>query len=688
MNKNINILLTTLCLIFLAACTQTEEWGTTADGTGIRVTLTDGVTDIETRATPEELRKLAGKNFIRNFHLSIIHRETKEERFNAQYQEGTITLTAGFYDITATYGKNPVLELDAPYYEGTTENVEVKAKGTTEVTIPCRVANALVSVCYENLDKINATYSNYYVEVGIEGREDTVHIADTKKSAYFQAGSTPKLTFVGQRQNSSESISIPLTDDALQAGEHLILTLRMSPEMTMDITTQVENVTVAETIPQEWLPKPKVEAVGFTNNELSMYESETPTAKFNLNLAAPLQELKFTLKFQDAIYQSLNKDYTLSELTEDDKTALTNAGIILPAIGSQNAVFDFSGLAAKLTGQEDATLDNVIILKEVKANGRLAEIGDSIYTIHTSAPDFDIQVYPGRTWTMQFEINSEITHGNASAIRQNMTYEYRLPDGKWTTSTDSIITQLTPGTAYQVRGKFGEHYTDIVNVTTFPQTPLENGNLNEYSIVRGEDGNLLKGHGAQFEWTAWTTLNETTTPNCPLTAYNYNSRSGTRPVSDIRPGANDNTAVWIVTIGYGYGGTLLGPNKVTPSELIYDKTYETGTHPTAVHFWYKYAPFKEDKSDISITVYSNEQIVGNAILQETQTISSYSQGGYTLAINYDSNYLELTPNRIELIFRSGFNESTESRESGSGSANPKFRGSELTVDDISLVYDR
>ena len=45
-----------------------------------------------------------------------------------------------------------------------------------------------------------------------------------------------------------------------------------------------------------------------------------------------------------------------------------------------------------------------------------------------------------------------------------------------------------------------------------------------------------KGYGAQFEWSSWATLNELTTPNCPITAYSYNTRSGTRPVSDIRIG--------------------------------------------------------------------------------------------------------------------------------------------------------
>ncbi|MDB9131519.1 PCMD domain-containing protein [Parabacteroides distasonis] len=185
-----------------------------------------------------------------------------------------------------------------------------------------------------------------------------------------------------------------------------------------------------------------------------------------------------------------------------------------------------------------------------------------------------------------------------------------------------------------------------------------------------------------------------TTPNCPITAYSYNTRSGTRPVSDIRIGANDNVAVWIITIGYGYGGNSSNPKAVTPSELFLGKYNEKGiefaSHPTGLHFWYKYHPFKGDLSDISISLFSGEQEIGKGILQEENEVSSYKD--CILQIIYDEKYKHLSPDRISIVFKSGFNSEVESRESGSltssNTANPKFRGSELYIDDISLIYDK
>ena len=693
----IYVLLMAVCF---TAC-QEDDFGGSAQG-GIRIALADGTAgvDVTTRSTPSELFD----GFKEKFKFQI-----KGDNYDQTHNwtDDVISLAAGVYDITATCGTEQadgVVEFDKPCYTGTKEGQKVNAGETaTTVEIPCEVTNALVSIQFG--DEYKEFAEKAYAQISVrQGDSDGQRWDPLTTSAYFKASSS--LTKLKIYKDDDDSLGADILDDVksdsnfpetFKAGDHLIITLSVAKKdgnIAFKVSkVELKEVTIEETIPMEWLPKPKVEVEGFTGNQLVMYESETPTAKFNFNLSSGLQELKFTLNFADDTYKSLNKEYTLSTLSESDKQALQEAGVVLPAIGDKGEVsLDFSGLAAKLTGStEGNALDNVITLNEVKANNRVLEEGEQTYTIQTHAPEFGIKVYPGNTWTKQFTANTEITKGNAEVIREGMTFEYSTNGSDWT-SSDSIVTGLTPGTAYQVRAKFGKHVTEVAKVSTYPVIELENGNLSDYSIVRGEDGDRWNGHGAQYEWTNWTTLNELTTPNCPITAYSYNTRSGTRPVPDVRPNTSDNTAAWIITIGYGYGGTNDSPNKITPSELVYDKTWENATRPTGVHFWYKYAPFKEDKSDISVIVYSGEQIVGSGTLQEAQTVSSYSQEGYTLNIIYDSEYKQLDPNRVLLTFRSGFNTEVESRESGglvtSTTANPKFRGSELYIDDISLVYDK
>ena len=697
--KKIQTFIYVLLMGFAFAACQDDSLGGTEQG-GIRIALTDGTVgvDVTTRSTPSELFD----GFKQKFKFQIKGGDNYDQTHD--WTDEVIPLAAGVYDITATCGTEQadgVVQFDKPCYTGTKEGLKVNAGEETKAEIKCEVINALVSIKFANEEEFETYCPDASIQISVGGA--TEKWANLKESAYFKAGSS--LSTLQLCKSDQEDTRIDLLKEAradipnsFAAGDHLIITLSIAKangNVKINVSkVEVKKITIEETIPLEWLPKPKMEIEGFTDNQLVMYESETPTAKFKFNLSSGLQELKFSLNFADETYKSLNKEYALSTLSESDRQALTNAGVVLPSIGAKRDVsLDFSGLAAKLTGATDgSSLDNVITLAEVKANNRVLEEDEQTYTIQTHAPEFSIKVYPGNTWTKQFTANTEITKGNAEVIREGMTFEYSTNGSNWTSSKDSLIAGLTPGTAYQVRAKFGNHVTEVAEVKTYPVIELENGNLSDYSIVRGEDGDRWNGHGAQYEWTNWTTLNELTTPNCPITAYSYNTRSGTRPVSDVRPNTSDNTAVWIITIGYGYGGTNNSPNKTTPSELVYDKTWENATRPTGVHFWYKYAPFKDDKSDISVVVYSGEQIVGSGTLQETQTISSYTQEGYTLNIVYGSEYKQLDPDRILLTFKSGFNTEVESRESGglinSNTSNPKFRGSELYIDDVSLVYDK
>ena len=447
MNK-VKFLVATLLGVLFVACSEEENLSQTGK-TGLDV-------KVESRSTPEEI----GKPVASQFNLKITNQATGSELYNDSYTNQLIPASAGMYEIEATYGDNPVLALDAPYYKGTAEADLADGESKT-VQVNCKVANALAS---GGTNTFESQFVSHGVRVSVNTSVTT--LTNDGKSAYYRAGSMPVFTFVGTLRNGGGEKEVPLENSDLSnpstfaAGKHCRITLKLSdaaPGLRVEISkVEVDSVTINETIPLEWLPKPKVTAEGFTDNTLFMYETETPTAKFNFNLSSALQELKFTLNLADETYQSLNKTYTLSELSEEDRTALTNAGVVLPVIGSKEASLDFTELAAKLTGSTTGdVLSNVITLDEVRANNRVLE-GEQVYTIQTSAPDFNLVVYPGNTWTKQFTANTQIIHGNADVIREGMTFEYKAGETNWISSRDSLITGLTPGTNYQVRLKYGK----------------------------------------------------------------------------------------------------------------------------------------------------------------------------------------------------------------------------------------
>lgn len=704
MNK-VKFLVATLLGVLFVACSEEENLSQTGK-TGFLISLAEDV-KVESRSTPEEI----GKPVASQFNLKITNQATGSELYNDSYTNQLIPASAGMYEIEATYGDNPVLALDAPYYKGTTE-AELADGESKAVNVECAVANALASVTFDNsgTNTFESQFYSYGVRVSVNTSVTT--LTNDGKSAYYRAGSMPVFTFVGTLRNGGGVKEVPLENSNLSspstfaAGKHCRITLKLSdaaPGLRVEISkVEVNSVTINETIPLEWLPKPKVEAEGFTDHILSMYETETPAAKFNFNLSSALQELKFTLNFADETYQSLNKTYTLSELSEEDRTVLTNAGVVLPVIGSKEASLDFTGLAAKLTGSTSGeVLSNVITLDEVKANNRVLE-GEQVYTIQTSAPDFELIVYPGNTWTKQFTANTQIIHGNADVIRKGMTFEYRTSETDWMSSRDSLITGLTPGTNYQVRLKYGKHYKET-NVATYPIIELENGDMEDWNYDDGPEASWPSKGPFWKRWYVRTNKDETTDGWCSLNYYTtsnndpkaYCSNSGTEQSSDKHSGSY---AAEIKTIGWGDGTTAASPfstiKQNTPGELFLGKInnnekeygiqYES--RPTNLIFWYKYNPEGSHEFTAKIVIENKNE---NVILAE-EIFNGSQQDNYVeknIFINYKDEYKHLEPTHMYILFSSGENSNSEV-DKASVLRGSRHIGNILYIDDISLVYDK
>lgn len=710
--KYIKSLYIALVVLLLAAC-QTEQWENMEGG--FLISLGEDVS-VTTKSTPAEL----GKPTTDKFTLKIVKENTGSTLYEGTYTSQIIPASSGLYTVTATCGNNPVLALNAPYYKGEQSGVEVTEGPATSVSLTCKVANALASVVYNNSEKFDELFSSYAVKITVSQQYVSIGKEQSTKSAYYQAGSLPTFQFIGTLKDNGQEVSMLLEDEKLTdpatfaAAKHCKLTLSVKPATSGVILTvekvEVENVTISETIPVDWLPKPKI--TGFEDGQTSLTYTETATAipaqlKFTGSLA--IQDVEFSFNFQDPQekFQALNgKTFLLSQLSEEDRALFNAASIILPSLdGTNGGQFDFTAMTSSLqtlAGGADAT--NTINLR-VKANDRWSSEEPSSYQIITTKPIFHVSAYPGNIWTKEFTMNSlleeEVESGDYAKLSENMAYQFSTNGNDWTNLGDDLRkADLTPGTTYYIRGVYrGEIASERVEVKTYPIIQLNNSNLEIYS-QDGKDGNPFDNYGARFYWDNWSTLNELTCDYCFWTAYAYNTRSGTRPVSGSE--AYNGTSAWIATIGWGYGGTIENTKFQTPGELFlgsltnvnHDEDTTTknygisyNSHPTHIQFMYKYFPFENDQSDIYVQILHDNIILGDANLQESSKIETYTLG--TLTINYykEIEKISLLPNRIILVFRSGSNNFV-SNYGNSGRNEVRFVGSELYIDDISLIYDK
>lgn len=705
------------CMAWMMFACQEKESLQQSGKTGFLISLTDGTQVSASRTAPGELKEILDIQPA-DFDLTITDSSTGDPVYEDKVTEGVIPVMSGVYNLTVAYGDNPVLALDAPYFKGEVKDAVVRGGETTSVEIPCKVANSLLSVTFDNSkESFEDIYSDYSVEVKTEGAESVFLEKDGKESAYFRAGSEIEVFFHGMLKGSGEEKGIALDlsgieELPLQAGDHLKLTLM--PELDkydipLSIQVEVTHVTLEDTIPMEWLPKPRVSAEGFDeNNTLTFAETEAKQARLHLGLSSALQEMKLKFNFEDAQFASLNgKEYLLSDA--EDKAAVEEAlGIALPEIGATEASIDLSGVVSRMQTHAGATVNNTIEV-DVMANDRWSSEDESvnrIYKLVCNKPVFRIDAYPGNIWTKEFTVNAlreeQVESGDFSAISESITYQYSTDQSEWFALSDGMRQdKLTPGTTYYIRGLYrGVIPGEVAEVTTYPEIPLKNGGLEGAKVSAGDDSNVLRG--SVYEWDGWATLNNMSTPS-GVTAYSFNSRSGCRPTSDSYKG----DAVRVITLGYGIGG-FAKPKKAMHSKLYLGVSadgdgngivngIEYKSRPSHLAFWYKCISNKgNDESLVQVQLLHDDVVLGEA------SFTTSSQNTYimkTLEINYSeySSNLSLSPNKLQILFQSGIKEPLNiddlksfipSWNTVDKTADATFRGNELFVDEVSLVYDK
>ena len=699
-----------LCLF---SCTQTDELETAQGKTGFIVSLTDGTKLDVSRATPGYIVDSEGIDGA-DFNLRIVNVETKEEIYNKKVGTGVIDAYSGVYDLTATYGENPVLALDAPYFKGETTGVEVFNNKTTPVTIACKVANALVSVTYDNSKALfEDVYSNYYVEVKVG--EESVEIKDVAQSAYMQAGSAFEVIFHGTPKDANEDKSVVLDTEfgvpaTLNAGDHLKLTL--SPKLDrFDIPLNIESVAVetaplTEEIPMEWLPKPKVEAEGFTDNELSFVETEQKDAKLNLTLSSALQDIKFKFDFEDEQFASLGeeKEYLWSD-EENRKVISEQLGIAV----SDNSI-DLNGLLAKLQTNAGATTTNIIEV-DVKANDRWSsenKMANLTYKLTCNKPEFSIVVQPGNCWSREFTIDEVTVLGNADAekIKSQLVYQYyngtewvecttREENGsvKGRTQQFEEAAENIATKTYKVRALYRDAIASAeVDATLETPEQLPNSGFEDwYEEDQDDHKNLWFPYAQGASGPQWTTNNSETTNN---RSESFCSTSGVKKTTSII--YSGTAAAWIRTVGHGIWNTNVGGlgslnGSITGTGTIGILSYSDvfAVRPTQLSFNYRYIQKGDDAGVVELKIENQEQ---NVVLFETSfTVTNTDYIRQDIPIDYSITNIPAT--HMTLTFKSGskHTEVVKAKVRGNnvdGTEADEHYGSEFYVDDISLTYDK
>lgn len=600
--------------------------------------------------------------------------------------------------------------MDAPYYYGEVQDIAIEKGKATTVSVGCKVANALATFEIVNREAFDKRLKDYYVEVTV-GSESVTWKPGDVTHPYFKAGGRVTMALIGTSVETGQEGSYALNPiETVKAGVKYNYKLSMkASNVGFEVTTEArqEPVTINETVPDSWLPKAKIFSEDFDENHVLTYtETADALSRAGVSYTAlrPVQDVEFALNFADKHLEHLNKTYLLSELSEEDRRALAAVNIVLPdlAAGSTEGVIDFAGVTpGMLTHDGGQDTDNIIAVR-VKANDRWSDAG--MYTIRTVKPVFKVGYYPGNVWTKEFTLNTltadSVKTGNLDKFT-DIAYEFSADGNSWEAMPGDLRKAgLSPGTSYYVRAKYrGEVPGEKVEVKTYPQTPLENGSLEGATVLAGDDSGISRG--TVYGWDGWATLNRISTPS-GITAYSFNSRSGCRPTDDGHMGKG----VRVITLGYVMGG-FAKPKAAMHSELYLgtnaddDGNREYGirfnSRPTALGVWYKCISNKgNDVSLIKVQLLHDDIILGENSFT-TGAIDSYQYNKLMINYSEDLDKIRLVPNKLLVLFKSGTKEplSVDDLKGFIGkwsttdkTADATFRGNELFIDDVELIYDK
>ena len=458
--------------------------------------------------------------------------------------------------------------------------------------------------------------------------------------------------------------------------------------------------------------------------------------------------MKLKFNSTDAKFAGLeaDKEYLLSNA--DDKAAVETAlGIALPEIGATTGSLDFTSLIPQLMTDAGTTVSSTIEV-DVKANNRWAsedEAVNRVYTLKCNKPEFSIAVDERNCWSREFTIDEvNVTAGDPEAIKKNLVYQY-YDGSNWIDcatreSVKGRIQQFAQraedisNKVYKVRALYrGVIASAEAEATLETPVQLPNSGMEEWTDDNYKDNYYSFNPWKEKTACHWDTSNLFTTRhrhNSSIfgistmahyngfhsVSYTPNAHSGNL-AAEIRSTANgrgNTTGVDAKDYNKVAGELFTGTTNVTigtsgafgdadGSKDTYERIKDASfnNRPTALKFWYKYAPYTSDTWKAHIELLDEGK---NVIIQKDYT-SSETKGDWTEAVvdlDYVGETLYSKCKYIYVIFSSTINAGANMPyqkitqtfyiQNGSGLSEMSFDdayvGSVLTVDDISLVYDK
>lgn len=624
----------------------------------------------------------------------------------AELKGRRVPVNAGEYLMRATFGDSLAVGFDVVHFLGEQE-FTVRGQASATVSVVCRQGNVKAAVKFG--PQIASDYTVYWAELTRAGADTLTFVSDEARAGFVPAGwlrlsvhvrdeSGKTLSFKADpvRGNPADFITFNVDTKPLDQGE---------AGLTVTVDRQTEDHDVTIDVPTFMLPKdpPAVVAEGF-GPESGRYDfvEGVPTDALALNINAEGGIAACSLSVSSSYLRGLGwpEQIDFVEMPAAVSNLLRETGLAWTddMKGLTLAKIDFAALAPKLKFTTEEEADHIFTLYVRDPAGQELR-QDFVLGLQraglTLAPVADGQVWATRVTGLQ-----ATTTGSPDLVRFQYT-----SDGKvWTTVDGSRVSSdgtvaldlagLQPNTAYQLRAAYYNGVTEPVSVTTEQALQVGNGGFEDWHEgLRYEQPIYYPWPQDGEQW--WDTNNIETMPEpgvfgnvypdfkrFPTTVYTPAARTGSRAA-----------VVRCVAVAWNNDNAAVG-NGRTQGKLYLGRTAEDGSlvpgrsfasRPSALEFYFQYAPLGQDAFSATVEVLSGDAVIG------TGSYTFGSPASAWMRAQTDIVYTDMSrkATSLRIMFLSSTSEDPRCEKMNiviPAGERRIWGGSALTLDDVNLLY--
>lgn len=710
------------CLtILLSGCNEVlKETSSDKDQGMVSIGLTSETDNrVQTKASEEDIDSHLGEFTLEIFNSKGIR--LYRNQFAAA-AETAIPLNSGDYTLTAQYGNPLNAGFDNALYYKAEQSFTVRPQTHERIDAVAKMAKVKIAVEYVNLLLLDE--SEYYTDIEYGTSGDAVRFSKTEtRAAYFPAGRITPVFHYNLNGDWKVYRAQPMIGNP---NDFITFKIDLDPNVNPDEGSASISViidTQTETIEKDL----EIEYIEFTgipptfdiisdspgNTELRVYPGERAAShKARVDALVPDRVERCLLQIESEYLTSLGvpAEVDLADIDDTSRELLWEYGIrwFKEMKGRRLTFVDLEGYADHIaTMHYDPDRPKNANFKVIVEDMNNQRAETSFARFIEVKPEFKLNAETPNVYaTKVCEITATLKRqtGNPAGLILDYRSDADPAFSDWRraearhdenldTDTENInlytdMTGLKPNTKYRMRLRYrnNDKLVQYFDFTTEETAQVGNAGFEEWSTDNLVSNTRYYPYLSDTEDKWWDSNNRQTASSSVSMYPNYKCF----PTVWWTDGRNGGKAAKITAVAVNNVNSEIMGAGSTQGELFIgtyggNRKHSFSSRPSAVKFWYMYAPQGNDTWQALVQILNGTTVIGEGRLTGSSQVSSWAEG--SVNITYSNKKLKANGIYIQFLQSTSSSPNTTKKTVTTPEGNFKiYGGSQLTVDDVELIY--